>query len=314
VAKPNAALIARLEKAGFGVSLDGKNVNMNGSLASCLDIVRDFESLPFKHVANSERATEALTDTDRNKFRGGSPEKLRADLTGNLDMTPFLRAQEGLNKNGLMAKLRTKISNGAPKRKRFFSEHDGDYDLDRRFEITPFQHTHRQATQNRVVTVRVNFTISGMETSENIDRYGALCWAIADLIEKAGVQARVVLELGGAQCDTGRTQKQAIDVVLKKPGQYLAPSLLAAAMQANFFRRVGFAFVVISAEAAGLQVAENLGLPIARKDRVRFIDGELVLSPAILGGYGGYGAQIDFEELERELIKAIGPKLKAGAA
>jgi hypothetical protein len=210
-------------------------------------------------------------------------------------MKPFQKAFDVFLNSGLRRDLETVTQNCTPKRTRRLSEHDGEWQFDRRWEITPFQATHVKRMPTRTLTIMANFTVSAWGKSEEIDRYGAIVWAISQLIEKAGISTRIVwYQHARTVTECGLASR--IEIECKRAGEYLAPSLLAACFTTMFYRRVGFALEVASGEAYGKTVRDSLGSPI-RYDPVKFEKGVLSLAPECVHGYDA--------ELGRCIVAAI---------
>ncbi len=290
---------ASLENLGFMVETEGKkSTKIVGRLGNVLKFVDDSKRVAdFARPAN-RRMTKDITSNERNDFVGGSSEELLGSLLGRIDMKPFEAARVRLQQTGLIQKLQTKSQRIRPRRARVFSDIDGDWDYSRRYETQPFVGVTKVLTPVKTITIEVHFSISCNATQTDIDRYGAMAWAISQVIEKSGIQTRIVWILEGTHLtESGKKDFGRVEIELKKAGQYLAPSLLAAAMKANFFRRVGFAFLTASAELLDGTVSYSLGRCQEYPKPIEFKDGVLHISPDSAKGY--------HDEIEREVLKAI---------
>jgi hypothetical protein len=261
-------------------------------------LVRVADQMRLAQVGNRERVDDFLGSSSRDSFAGGSMAKLRRSLSGDIEMAPFESARQKLANSDLMNKLRARLGQAAPKRRRINSEYDGEWDFDRRWESTPFAATTRPPAIVRVITIEAEFAMSGGADSEMIDRYGATVWALCSLIESYGIQARIVWRNSANNTSTDAIATD-VRIEIKKPGEYLPPSFLAATFQSLFYRRMGFAMIVAACDLAGKTCGGGLGSPIHRP-AVEFLDGVLSLGPNVGRGYT--------DELEGAIMQAIGAK------
>ncbi len=237
---------------------------------------------------------------------GGSFEELKNDLRGAIDMAPFLAARQKFAQSGLGKKLQSRLEGNVPRRKRGTSEHDGDWSLDRHWEIRPFYLAERQPTPVKSVTIVADFSVSAAGSAESIDKYGAMVWSIADFIEEFGVQTNIVYSLAGQGSGYGKFEGKEtatdyqIRIAVKRAGEYMAPNLLAAVCKTRFFRRTGFSWIASSADLGGVKVCSSLGSPKYFENRIQFKDGELFITADAASGYDA--------EVEREVLRAIGAK------
>jgi hypothetical protein len=268
-------------------------------LAAVLRVVENYQDLPIGDPGNTFAIARDLGSNERDevKFKGGTTDELKASLQGHVDMKPYERERQRLSGTGLLSQLKTQMQDVTPIRKRRLSEHDGDWDYSRRYDISPFSSSVRAFQPERTVTVVCNFAVSAWAEASEIDRYGAMVWAIVDILESCGVRTRVVYREAGLGCDYNGTTDNDIRFMLKKPGEYIAPSLLATAFQANFFRRVAFGFIVLGCDYAGKTVSMGYGKPEKNNKAIQFKEGSLILSPDSIHATS--------DELEREIMKAV---------
>lgn len=294
---PNKTMIQKLEGAGYRIDVGEEKIRTTCTLNSMLATLEDFKGLPFAHTANRYSAHRSMISDDYWREKGGTAQALKDALAGKQDMGPFEAARLKLAGSGLLDRLQTHAADVSPRRKRRMSEHDGELDLARIYEIQPFYATHKTLQTDRTIELVCNFSISGFARPESIDEYGALVWSIADVIEAAGIKTRIILFEDGKEVD--RRQRLVLEqaFILKEPWEYLPPSLLATAFSANFYRRAVFAMIAIGCDAYGYEVSEGLGKPIKRELPVQFSDGKLHLSPHALIGYSA--------EIESQVMSAI---------
>jgi hypothetical protein len=230
---------------GIFTELKGKRVHMTLDRMAARNFFDNYEDkykAEMREIGVNEMTLSHITEvSDRGSenFCGGSKEELLKDLEGHMDMKPYQKAYDKLDETGLLSKLKTQGALGKPRRKRRMSEHDGDWEFDRMWELKPYQNTTRKQQVLKTVRIDCNFSCSGGTASTTIRKYGALVWAIARVIEDAGIQTHIVY------CEraknVGNHTNVANRVTLKNPGEYIAPTFLAACFTANHYRRLGFA-------------------------------------------------------------------------
>jgi hypothetical protein len=139
-------LIDNLENMGLSVSQKGKTVTIQGPIASALAYAQSIQDCSFAHDGNRYDAHDRLTDDKDPIWTGGLFSELTASLRGELDLKPFEKARAKLEKDGLVARVQEKIIETIPKRRRRFSDTDGEWDYDRRWEIDPYLTSEKRAS------------------------------------------------------------------------------------------------------------------------------------------------------------------------
>lgn len=126
----------------------------------------------------------------------------------------FENAVEELEKTG----LKQALEEGAAfkkKRKRTMSEHDGDYDMERKWDTHPFATTVLSKKEFPIVELIFPIVNSGGTGHSSISRFGARCLALADLLEKAGYRVALTAE---NWCTTMRPTQSDLDRLAKPLG------------------------------------------------------------------------------------------------
>lgn len=309
--KPNAALIERMEDFGLTVTVtpgkkesDSTVTDIKGSFGAALRFIEARDDLAKLSKANTDGTNtiakqlhEAGEDGDRLKFKGGSFKQLRDDLAGHVDMKPFIEARAKMRSGPLYRKLQEKLTDSAPRRRRTMSEHDGDWDYGRRWEIAPFAATTKAFQPARTVKIRANFDANCSAKAEALDRYGAMVWALNDLIEQAGIRTEVIWAMDTRDIFSDGRGNGSTEITIKRPKEYVAPSMIAAVAKARFFRRFGFSMIVAQAEVAGKTVDPFLGQSRTNATIEFQKGGTLIISPDCINATNA--------EIERELLKTI---------
>lgn len=286
-----------LRDKGFHVLIEpDKKVTLTGRLGSVLDCLQDRDKFSPVEENCKKRIADFYSDHNKN-WTGGSAKNLLDDLSGKIDMVPFEEAREKFEKSDIAKRLRERFEKCQPRRQRVKSEYDGEFNESRRWDIAPFDGVTKAPGYGRSIEVLIYGAVSASTSAEELNAYGNMAWALIEVIERAGVNVRVGTryKLGGFV--EGRNGDLTIDVESKKAGEYLSPSLLAATLKSNFFRRAVFQQICLAADAIGETASYGLGVPHQPDSQIEFKDGQLIISPRIRNA--------GFEEIERELLKAI---------
>jgi hypothetical protein len=140
-------------------------------------------------------------------------------------------------------------------------------------------------------------TVCGAARAEDISKFGAMVWAVSNIIEGSGVQTEIELHFNSRGIDTKRSRDFNAIVEIKKPGEYIAPNLLAAVVTGLFFRRAIFRAFVIGCDVAEVTACEGLGRGNQEEKLPEFSDGKLLLKANYIVGYS--------EDIEKGILKAF---------
>lgn len=222
-------------------------------------LLKDIEESKTRNWNNSFNQSEvnrfiSNTDSSHTKFAGGTWE----DVTNLKNLDGFKKQLKEMEKHKLREKVLTKLEFN-PKRKRRLSEHDGDYDFDKRWEIKPFSNCRKEMLPMNVIDVNVDMSISAGTKSEDINKYGAIVWSLIQLIESLGIQCNIniINDVSGLSSD----MNSKLIFNIKKSGEYISPVALATCFQSVFFRRAIFAGMVLACDENKKQVCGGLGSP-----------------------------------------------------
>lgn len=241
--------------------LENNKIIANGTYIGLLKDIEVQRNKSFKNNGNANAFKEYTTNEDSHhlQFSGGTWE----DVTNLNNMSAFKKQLEEFKKNKLEEKIVSKLDFKA-QRKRSLSEHDGDYDYDKRWEIKPFSNSRKEMLPISVVDIIVDMSISCAMDAVSINKYGTLVWSIVQLVESIGIQASIKIVNESTQLSTdGKEAKLSLEI--KKAGEYISPVALASCFQSVFYRRVIFAGMVLECEMLGLEATYNLGSPKVKK-------------------------------------------------
>lgn len=295
-----------------GIHVERTNKNEPGpdsiyskmSFQNVVDLVNDFDALKKNDLkklmldngyCKDDYNQWEYTVVDHDKeFCGGSYAILKGDLNGNADMEPFKRAYEELMESDILRKLMAETALMKPRRRRRMSEHDGEWDYDKRWELKPFQKCYRERSGTKRITLLALFTIRGHTSASTITKYGAFIWALAKIIEDAGVLVEVVYRQSATGTGGGTRIKS--DIVVKRTDEYVPPQILAACFTPNFYRRLGFGMRVLTVPYKNESTC-YVGGSVESNGHIKFKNGVLEVQ------FGGQNKS--FDVIEAELLKIL---------
>lgn len=260
----------QLKALGFTYEHKDGVGTLRGDLTSIKNLVRARTSM--KYVSEHNRLLVNRSYYDDPGFAGGTVEDTEKILCGDTDMRVFHEAREAFKDSEIGRALGKLVESISSYRKRKFSEHDGDWNYDRRFEIATFQESKRQLVPGRVVTIRCYPAFNGAATSFEITRFGAQVWALVDFLESTGVYTKIEYIKQNVQIAPSLSVAKTI-VDVKVPGQYLNPGTLAAVFTSLFYRHAMFHTIVCMADAHGENVDNGLGSPFERETAFEYENG-----------------------------------------
>jgi hypothetical protein len=261
------------EKLAFRLDCTTKDI-FNMYADACKDVGAVFDG-----DKNAKHAREKLGD-GRGAWYGWTKRQMLAAGKGNFDMAPFLAQREKLSK--LRASLQEEVKPVGRMRKRCLSEHDGEWQMERQWEIAPFTATRRETGGYLpTLAIDIDFSFSVGVDSDKIAEFGAFCWAIVDVLESTGittdlaVQNTGYLEAYNDMGDLAGTNKGLLtNVAVKTAGEYVDTMTLARCFTPGFLRRGIFLAKYAAGDALGASLGSGLSMP--------FIQERPVVSPGRL--------------------------------
>ncbi len=291
-----------LQSIGFGIvesqrPKDKPLITVNTTLNQMEEFLDSGMKRSYVHNPSRGPSFFAVSRDDE-KWTGGSYENLRSGLAGSVDMKPFFKAKNKLLSSGLLSKVQTQIATNIPKRRRVFTEYDGEWSYERVGHEKPWETVAKRPGAVRTVDLVCHACFSCASNSSEIDEYGTLAWALSQVLESSGIATRVVLAYDVDGIDSRGSRDLSLKVEVKKSGEYLSPPRLASTFRAVFYRRAVFAAWVAVCDAFELTACGSLGRPTHRAAAIDFTDGQLVLMPESL--------RASQEQILAALSKAIG--------
>lgn len=160
------------------------------------------------------------------------------------------------------SEIETAMSDVTPRRRRAFSEYDGEFIEDRKDEITPFATTVRAPGATRVVTLDVQLGGAGNVPAQDIQEFGAAVAAVVNVLESNGVLVNLNCLVRSRGIDVNSNVNLTQKINVKNANEFLSPGQLALASSTAFFRRVQFVLMAMSAAAVGKDSSSGLGSAI----------------------------------------------------
>lgn len=225
----------------------------------------------LKNNGNKERMTSLK---QQQEWRGGSIHNLFTTPS----MKSFNKEREKIFKTKAFSKITTKLGQNKT-RKRRLNEHDGEYDLDKKWEVKPFSKADKGFTPVKQLEINVDFSFSAGVSPEAINNYGVKVASICDLLESYGITTKLYImnNLNGNISLGGNSVNQQTKILIKDFGEYLPKSQLVRAFSASFFRRVCFYGIIKTADMLGEVACSSLGRPFSYSKIIDSKDGILNL-------------------------------------
>lgn len=169
------------------------------------------------------------------------------------------------------------VKNMVNRRKRFLSEHDGDYVHERRFDINFMESARREKIEgSNLIKINANASFSAAINSDDINEYAKQVCEVVNYFESMG--RSVELNLFYKQTDMfNGAPATTVFLTVKRPDKYLSKADIYRAFSSLFFRHIGFCCLTYMAEANRKVVNESLGYPVADKDRITITETEITI-------------------------------------
>lgn len=163
------------------------------------------------------------------------------------------------------------------KRKRFLSEHDGDYVHERRYDINFMESARREKVAgNNLIKIKA---VSGYQSDisfKQIDQYAREICELVNYFESQGRTVELDLHYNKKNLWLD-SEKILIDIKVKRPDQYLSKADIYRAFSALFHRSIGFASFCACAEIAESDVSSGMGFSVVHNNRVTVTDSEIII-------------------------------------
>lgn len=239
------------EKVPFNDGIE----NITLGKAHISEILRFYSEKPELETSNKyngEKFIECMYD-EKDDWRGGSFD----DIFKKRDLSIIKKYNETHFKQFSNQLL------DHSSRKRVRSEYDGDWDFDKRYDISPFSKRALGKVKKRSIKIYGEVSFSSMTSSKIIDNYGAFIVALVNFFEKQGVNVDLYLTKTGTGAIGGDySEIDRMITHIKRSGEYLAKEDMLKIFSSVYFRRIGFTQIIMASEFRGKTVCGSLGRPI----------------------------------------------------
>lgn len=262
-----------LKEHGVRLSACGRGDNsvLKAETPSLQSAFSVFHSVPMMNHAYVDASNIAFMkkfhEVENPEFTGGTKEEVYKAIGGDFNQEPFLKARQDIGDQ--MQEMAISKLFAARKRRRHFSEHDGELDFDRQWELRPFHSTkHDNSGFLKSIDVDVQMGFNCGVEAKAIAKYGAICWSVIDLLERSGISCnvKVVVDSAGSSYHwiDGNEKKPVFktntqEILVKRSDQYVDTMDIARCFTPWFFRSVMFVGQVMMDDACGLITNSGLG-------------------------------------------------------
>lgn len=161
------------------------------------------------------------------------------------------------------------------KRKRFLSEHDGDYVHDRRFDINFMESARREKAQgSNLIKINACASFSVRIKYRQINEYAKEICELVNYFEAQGRSVELNMTYKMNRIFYNAPFISAF-ITIKQPDKYLSKSDIYRAFSSVFFRHIGFSVITTLAEINGKEVDSGLGVPVVQEGKIEITDNEI---------------------------------------
>lgn len=161
------------------------------------------------------------------------------------------------------------------KRKRFLSEHDGDYVHDRRYDINFMESARREKIQgSNLIKINACASFSARIKSGQINEYAKEICELVNYFEAQGRSVELNMTYKMNRIFSGAPFITA-QITIKQPDKYLSKADIYRAFSSVFFRHVGFSVITTLAEINNRDVDRSLGVPVVQEGKIEITDNEI---------------------------------------
>lgn len=161
------------------------------------------------------------------------------------------------------------------KRKRFLSEHDGDYVHDRRYDINFMESARREKIQgSNLIKINACASFSAKIKSGQINEYAKEICELVNYFEAQGRSVELNMTYKMNRIFNNAPFITA-HITIKQPDKYLSKADIYRAFSSVFFRHVGFSVITTLAEIHNQDVDSGLGVPVVQEGKIEITDNEI---------------------------------------
>ncbi len=252
-----------------------------------------------KNLEKRHENSSSLFESSNDRFHGSFGQTKDTLIDNKFTLEDFFE-----NKwNGKLREDLSFLNAKSKKRKRNLSEHDGDFDFDRLWDIKLFNSTRTEPYDNRVI-VDLSFDISCWFSKEDIREYGKLCYHVVNFIEEHGYvcDINLVMETSGTYYGKNAPSTNLMKVNIKQSSDYQDNISICKYFTDWFYRRCMFNLMYQVGKEQKFTVCSSLGSPTGGK-KTEGTKGYLYIAPLNKSQIEG---KMDFTEIKKAIEISLG--------
>lgn len=214
----------------------------------------------FDKPHNRNLAADKCLNDDENSWKGGPYQDLFKDVIVDTKKHLDAKSQQGF----------------VNKRKRFLSEHDGDYVHDRRYDINFMESARREKVQGSNL-IKIN-AVGGFRANvdqKDINEFAKQVCEVVNYFEATGKNVELNLFYKKEQSYYGAPVITTF-ITVKQSDKYLSKSDIYRAFSSMFFRYIGLCTTVAVSELCGKECSTGVGSSVFG-DRIEVTDSEITI-------------------------------------
>ena len=233
------------------------------------------------------------------KFKGGRYEELFTDRS----IKQYEEFKKELKNNEFFQKIQEKLIK-QNKRRRVFTDKDGDFDYDRRFDIAPYSSVIKQKVNKKVVDFNIHTGFSWQVDESIINKYAAIVCVLNDIFNTFGISTNIynikstenITDNGGFF--GGGPPHLKAKIKIKDSNNYSTTQTILKNIDSIFYRRALFGLTILAADYVDKKVQPSLGIPTRYEKNFEFKHGEIHI-------YSGFHADQHMDGFFKQLYENI---------
>jgi hypothetical protein len=226
------------------------------------------------------------------EFKGGTYEKLFEDR----DLNLYSKYKIELKNNSFYQKIQEKLIK-QNKRKRVFTDKDGDFDYDRRFDVAPYCSVIKAKVNKKVVDFYIHTGFSCAVSQETINKYAAIVCVLNDIFNTFGVSTNIY-NIKRTNSISSAGYNTTAKIKIKDSGTYSTTQTILKNIDSVFYRRALFSLIILASDHVKQEVFGHLGQPHRHEKHFEFKDGEIHI-------YAGFHVDQHIDQFFKQLYEAI---------
>lgn len=254
----------------------GLSTTCNDLIEACERMAKNKGQKVFEVKSNQKIVVEKCFDDEKSRVNwcGGNCEEI---FLPKKDFTQFNKFQDRLRALGVWNKLKTNFAQKNVRR-RVRDAYDGEFDFDKRFDLTPFTRRGLLPNAHKAIKLNISFSFHFGIGSSTITEFGAFAAAIANILENHGIGVELnIFNMLNGLFEYYSSDLHVTWAKVKRYDEYLPPQMILQVFNSNFYRRAIFFALMTQADLFGKECQENLGSPASAKDALEFKGNEIYI-------------------------------------